>query len=648
MIKALKQFNTNNYIRLAASCVFIFALLIFGAALYPAGWNWGFHFLAFYSIEIVIVIPLFMFLVIIPAVQEYCIAKVSLFHHWFTQQHRLLRVALTAAALGGIVLLFWLFRVRSYFLGDGQLIIRSMQNLASADDLVEGYKREPLIGFCIILLANLFIFLKRSNPTADAYIWLSIVSGICFLIAAWRLVKYFSEDRIEQYLLFILLMTTGISQLFFGYIENYSPAAAGVTLFLLFGVAYLRGTISIVWAVVVYGLIVMLHFGAVVFLPAFAFIVYIGAKRKQAGELGASLFLAGVIFFVLMQLSRYPWELLREVFGGTGRHIVAISLPLNKFQAYDLFSMSHVLDIANFFLLNYPSFLILLVLLCVMILKHRPTMPMETRFLLLSAFCGIGFIVILNCEIGMSRDWDILAPISLGIPLAVVALWESVDCEKRLRRRVLMMLCAVSLLHTGLWVGVNSDESKAVERFKILEDDRLWSKHAHVNAYEELAAYYRDRGDYEKAIQYFQKYNSLDSTNMRIWGNLADAFQQAGDKKKVMEVYKTMIQRGMGNYQIVTNYAICLADEQRFSEALVLFKRAEEYAPMDPIVKYDIGKTIMDSKQSSKQALSYFLTAIQIDTSFSLAYQKAVQCYLLLGDSANAKHLFFRYQRLSR
>lgn len=640
----MKEFKTYHFSHIVASFVFIFALLIFGTAFYPAGWNWGFHFLSFYRLEIILVIPLLMLLILIPAIQESLIKIISHCTEWFSQQHRIVRIVIILTALSGLILLFWSFRVRSYFLGDGQLVLRRIQKLDSVDALALNFKREPLVGFFIVLLTNFFIVLKRSNPAGDAYCWLSILSGLSFAIIAWKLVKHFAKDRMEQSMLFFLLLSTGVSQQFFGYVENYAPSVAGILLFLLLGIAYLEGTIPIVWAMIVYMVVVILHFGALIFLPAFASLLYHAAKRKQIGEIGASLFLTGAVFFALLQLSQYPFELLKNIMGGTGHHLVAFSLPLNRFQAYNFFSLYHLLDVINFLMLSYPAAMVLLIISGIVIWRKRITIAIETRFLLLVALCGIVFIIVLNCEIGMSRDWDILAPISLGIPVAAVVLWKTIEVERTLRYRILMMLCVVSLLHTGLWVGVNSDESKAEERFKILEDDHLWSKHAHLDSYEVLAVYHRERGEYEKAIQYYQKYISLDSTNKRLWGNLANAYQLAGNKKKTIEVYETMMHLDEGDYQILTNLGILLTNEQRFSEALALLRRAEEYAPEDPIVKYNIGVTLMQSEQAYKKAIPYFLDAIQRDPTYSQAYYRAAQCYFMLGDSAKARQLMSQWQ----
>jgi len=108
MIKA-KNNNTYNLARIAAVFIFIFALLIFITAFYPAGWNWGFHFLAFYDIEIIVLIPLLMLLFTIPAVQNFFIDRLSLCSLWFSKKPRALQVVLTFTALGGIILLLWFF-----------------------------------------------------------------------------------------------------------------------------------------------------------------------------------------------------------------------------------------------------------------------------------------------------------------------------------------------------------------------------------------------------------------------------------------------------------------------------------------------------------------------------------------------------------
>ncbi|MBN1396426.1 MAG: tetratricopeptide repeat protein [Bacteroidetes bacterium] len=540
-----------------------------------------------------------------------------------------------------------MFHVKSHFLGDGLLNLRSFQSIESADQLIYTFKREPLVAFIILLITNFFISLRNTNPVENAYIWLSIASGIAFITIAWKFVQYYVEEKNEQLMLFFLLITTGITQLFFGYIENYTPSAAAVLLFLTLGIAYLRGNISIVWVIIIYGISILLHFGAIIFLPILASLFYIAVKRNQTREFAASLFLTGVIVYILLQLSQYPVKLFTDILNEPNRHLVPFSLPLNNLQAYVFFSLNHAIDIVNILILTHPVFLFMIFISGVVILKNHKTSTIDTLFLLFAAICSIIFILIFNCEIGMSRDWDIFAPISLGIPAAAIALWHSANIEKKIRQRILIMFCAVSLCHTSLWIGINSDEVKAQKRFIALNDDRLWSKHASLSAYEELAIYHRDHNNNDMAIQYYQKYVGLDSTNERVIRNLAEIYQSAGNKKKAIEIYESIINKSNYDYRILVNLGILLAEEQRYSEAMTLFRRAEEQAPEEANIKYCLGQTIAISEKAYQKALPLFLDAICLDQNFVNAYYGAAECYFQTGDSLRAEEMLDKLREIT-
>lgn len=313
-----------------------------------------------------------------------------------------------------------------------------------------------------------------------------------------------------------------------------------------------------------------------------------------------------------------------------------------------MFSPRHAIDLLNFFILCYPAVLTLFFLSSVRAWKVRVSIPAETRFLLLAALCGLGFIGIVNCDIGMSRDWDILAPISLGIPIATFALWKSIDCEKQIRYRVLLLLCFFSFIHTGLWIGVNADEIKSEKRFNLLLDERFWGKIARLNSYEELAVYHRDRGDNDKAITYYKKYIGLDSTNPRLWGNLAGTCQTAGRIDEAVQVFESMINRGMGSTQIKINIGVMLAENGRYSGALKYFQEVEKEEPTSPLAKYNVGNTFMQGDRNFKKALPYFMEAIKLDSTFFQAYINAAACYQLTGDSAKANQMIDRSRKFYR
>ncbi len=625
------------------------AVLDLWAAFMPTGGNWGFHSLAFYGLEVRLIVPLLMLMLIIPAVQEFFIRWVRSVIEWFYSQSRPSRIVLIIAVLVGFVLLFWFFRVKTFFLGDGYLCVRNLPIANATKQWALAFKREPLVGFAALQLYHFFVSFGSSAPAEEAYRWMSILSGIGFVLVAWALIRYLSVNRVERILLLVLLLASGASQLFFGYVENYSLAYTGILLFLFFGFAYAQGKISIVWPIAMFGIILTLHFGTLVFLPVLILLISLAVRRKQAIKLVASLILMSIVCAVLLLICGYTPELLQSVFEKTGGHLMSWSGSITRAQAYTVFTWNHFVDIVNFLILSYPAAVILFIVVLVLFWKKPKPIGIEVWFLLLTALCGLAFIFALNCELGMSRDWDILVPISVGVPIAAVTLWTTIAEEKDIRQRVLVIVGILLLLHSGVFIGVNADEQRAMARFQVLQDENYWSKHGRLDAYDELAVYYAEHHEYHQAVQYYTRYVTLDSTNKRLWKNLVWAHISVRDTNRAIEVYQTMIRLGMEDSDMLTNLAILFIDQCRFTEALTILKHAEELAPTSPLIKCNIGIVIAESEKAEKKALPYFLAAIRLDTTFSKAYLNAAICYAMLGDSIKSKqYMALSYQFIDK
>jgi tetratricopeptide (TPR) repeat protein len=627
--------------------VTVLALAELWAAFTPTGLNWGIHCLGFYGLGIRLAIPFLMLLCLVPAVQTFIVALIGKTTEHLGRRSRPIRVALATLFLVGVGLVFWYFRERMYLLGDGQLCLRSIRNIGTLEQLMDGFKREPLAGFFIVLFSNLFTLLKSPIPSEDAFRWLSILSGICCTIVAWRIAKHLSTDRIEQSLFFLLMIASGASQLFFGYIENYPPAYAAIFLFFLLSIAYLKKTLSIAWAVVAYIALLLLHLGALVFLPALLFLLFVSLRRKEYAELGATIFLAGVVLVVLLSLCGYTPEGLYAIFEGTGHFLLPLTLPLNTLQAYTFFTWNHLVDVMNLLLLCSPAGMILILGAAILYREKPRSFPPELWFLLLAAACGLSFVVVLNCELGMSRDWDILAPFGSTVVIAVVGVWCVLTEEKKLRYNALALLGMVSVLHTAAWIGVNADEQRGMERFRIIQDERLWSVHARADAEEELAIYYRQHNQLEKTAEHYAKYVAVDSTNARVWKNLAELYEIIGNTQKAIETYGTIIRLKMDDPYILTNLAMIYEDQQRYSEAYDLLLRAEAGNLNSPVIENNIGVVLMKGKGDHRKALPFFLRAIQYDSSYTAAYINAALCYDQQGDTGTVSRYMARIQQLS-
>jgi tetratricopeptide (TPR) repeat protein len=532
-------------------------------------------------------------------------------------------------------ILLWFFRERTFFLGDGYLCLRNLPSASAVGEAAFAFKRTPFVGFILFQVYRLFDFFGSVTPAESAYRWMSIIAGIGCVAAAWVVIRLFSKDRSEQVLLLLLFVSSGASEIFFGYVENYALAFPCILLFLYLSVAYLRENVSIAWPVIFFGIVVTLHFGGLSFIPALILLIFLAWQRKQRAELAASLFLMCTIVYAILQICGYTPRLFQSVFWGGRSYTLPFTGILEKNQAYHLFSWNHFVDLVNFLLLVIPGSLAVFILSAVVFWKKSKPITRELWFLLLSAACGLLFLFFVNCELGMSRDWDLLVPFQAGVFAAAAAMWMSATEESMLRQRVLVTIGLAALLQSTPFIGVNASQERSIARFHQLQDSALWSTHAKLDAYEVLAIYHRERKDFFQAIQYYSDYVALDSSNHRLWWNLAATHLEAGNSRKALNVYKTMIRLGMGDANV-------------WSGLGVLF--AEQLDPVSPLIQCNVGAMIVESEKNYSKALSNFLAAIRIDSMFSGAYTNAAICYAALGDSnkANQYRMFSKkYSALS-
>ena len=607
------------------------------SAFEPTAWNWGFHFLAFYGIEIRIAVSLLMLVIMIPPVQFYLIDLIRSIVDFVSDRSPLIRWILGIISIVGMAFVLDHFRASTYFLGDGYLQLRSLKIPKNMENLaLAGFARKPLVGFFVFQLCRLFTFLESFTPPEDAYLWLSGISGICFVVAAWKGIGLFVAEETDRVLMFFFLLASGVSILFFGYVGNDAPGYVGIFLFLLLGAGYLKEKISIYWPMAAFGFLLSMNFSAAAFLPAIAFLAYVGIRRGAASEAGGALFISGVVFAAMLALSGYSFSFFREALNEAGTNILSFGSPTGKDQAYGMFSLGHAADVANLFLFCTPAAAALLVAAIVITLKKEKALGISEWFLLLAMGCGVGLIVVLNSTLGMSRDWDIAAPFSAGIPVAAIAVWTAVTENRDTRQRALLILGVVTMLQTGSWAALNADAKSAVARFEILEEQKLWGTQACLNAYEELAIYHRDRREFLQAAACYDRYVALDSTSDRVWLNCARIEQAAGNLGKAIDAYKKLVQLKPENPDVVAPLAVLLAQTGRFDEAFFYFQEAEKLSPSSPKIKNDIGALFANQKQYSK-ALPYFLEALRLDPNFKGGYLNTAACYAELGDNAKAE-----------
>src|SRR5262245_18916720 len=129
--------------------------------------------------------------------------------------------------------IFWFLRARTQFLGDGTVWLSGLQTGAITA------KNEPLsaalwLGFAGLLRAN------HHPVSADTVSIMSILCGVVACATAWALSRELVPGAGGRGVALVLILTLGVTQLYFGYIESYAPTAMFVLIYLWLGLRRMR------------------------------------------------------------------------------------------------------------------------------------------------------------------------------------------------------------------------------------------------------------------------------------------------------------------------------------------------------------------------------------------------------------------------
>ena len=433
-------------------------------------------------------------------------------------------------ASGGI---FWALRTRTYLLGDQALWI---------DRLRHGTKvvySEPLSalawrGFRALLLA-LGIPIEPSV--------LAILPALCGVLAILLCLGIGRElslhHRAKWYAAVLLL--TGTSQLYFGYIETYPLAGLAVLSFLWLGLRTSNGRAPISAPALALALAVSSHLAALFLMPSYLLLLsqrpmrWIG--RVAAIALPPAL-IAGIFSLVafgsqnVLRPFRLIWSALRVAAGHVNQP-TALFPPLRI-----------ALDMGNLLLL--VALVPVMLIVGTIALRRNPAPRTEpgVLFLGLAALSGLLVACALSVPGAPAQDWDLLSVCVLPTLVLGVALGRDLldRAAYATARRGLVLLSAGGLL---AFVLVNADPTAGVRRFETLMSEAApLSPHERAYGNEKLADYYSSAGDRPKALLYAERALAADSANARYWGKVGQALYQLGQYSGAIHYFEEAASRG--------------------------------------------------------------------------------------------------------
>jgi len=560
---------------------------------------WGINHLAYYPLPVRLAALGLMALAFVPALAHPVHAGLLRLTRALGGGGRRAAWVVAAVSVASTVV-FFAFRSASYLLGDGQLIVQSFEASYLGNDSVIMSSVATIFGSDFISPGTTLLY-YWTVKLAVVVFGLTPTQGLvvlpCLLGGGWVfLVLRLSgasvlTPALRAWILVLGLFTTS-AVVFFGYIENYSVLLIVVALYAVasFRVLHRAGRIWIPVALFVAA--VFVHIQAVLLVPSLVFLVAWRAalgRRRVVLRWGVPVLVSLLLLVtVVARAFQFPGDLYLPLFANDA--------------SYGLLSPGHLLDAANELLMLLP---ILPFVAAAWFVGRRGVErsqrkgsegdrwfgePVEWQLVALLIVPCLVYIAFFRSEIGMARDWDLFTMTSVGgvalVLLAVNRYSEAVGGDAaRVSVPALVMVAVMGVA----WIGINASSERTPERFEsIFAYDQTHAGYA----YENLAAYYHDRGRLGKAIRAMENGARL-SGNPRLYARLAFYYEDNGDIAGAIRLLYEMLESHPEYYKGRAKLLDLLEKARRWDELVQVARGGVEHSDRAPLFYFALGEGLI-------------------------------------------------------
>lgn len=528
-------------------CLAAIAAVKIAFSFVPEGRFWGLNQLAYYPYPVRIFFVGLFLAVTLMCLNKKAINRISdLYNNIQTVMQRIPIIPRTALYLGFLFVIFYLFRDSTNLLGDGLLRIGELQN-KRLENFLSQHSTEPLDYLIHYFIYTVFLAPFKIKPIIS-YQLLSAFAGIIYIYTAYFLSRKLNHDGGGGFVFWYIIGWGGL-MLFFGYIESYALAASISIIFLGYSYILINGQGDELVLAFLYLLAFFMHNATIVYFPAIVYLIFI-----KSNSLGIRrLITPGIIVLAVI-----AWISI----GIVHRQSAGLLLTGNLSEpGYTIFSLAHLGDIINEIFLISPAFF---VLICLQNWRGDGN-GSGRNFFGLAAIGGLIFLLLADPVLGLGRDWDLFALPILGlhIGLLVGIDWERVD--NRIKTAILILL----IFSTGTWIGVNSQASSSIERYKNIAGlDTVRSRYA----FERLGTYLLLNKSWQKAEEVY-RLSLQKEPHYRTYLGLAYVQAQMGQSDSAETNYEKALK--LNPDQALALYSLCQAylKEGKIIRARELFDR---------------------------------------------------------------------------
>ncbi|MDR1983896.1 MAG: tetratricopeptide repeat protein [Prevotellaceae bacterium] len=144
-----------------------------------------------------------------------------------------------------------------------------------------------------------------------------------------------------------------------------------------------------------------------------------------------------------------------------------------------------------------------------------------------------------------------------------------------------------------------------------------------------------DKGDYDKAIEYYNKVIELKPDTETAYNNLGIAYHNKGDNDKAIEYYKKAIELKPDDAFAYSNLGLAYDNTGNYDKAIEYYKKAIELKPDDAITYYNFG-IVYYHKGDNDKAIGYWNETIILKPDYTDAYYNLGFAYYNKGDNDKA------------
>jgi hypothetical protein len=400
------------------------------------------------------------------------------------------------------VTVFLSLRSATQLLGDGQLQAKLVTRLAKSEDVDYRYFADFVAGSPVAPATDALNFtaaralwsLAGWEPIVAWRVTQACLGGL-FVLLGLLFLRRSRLPAASRLLVALAAGTTGALQLFFGYIETYTPTMVAAAACVLVSFRALKGGSGMALPVALFALAAVFHLQALLLAPSILFgIVWSMPGRRSDRALAvlpASLVAATIVGAAALAFAPGFNRFFLPLFG-KGREPGVLSLP-------------HLTDVLNQLLLVVPLAPFIIGALVARAGGSSIVGRAERTFaLLVLAPCAL-FLFCFRPELGMARDWDLFVLPAAGFAVFGVTAarrFAESPLAARCFDRYLAPALAMALAVVVPWVGINASETRSVRRY-----ERIISMDTTNPGYglEILAMHYGDRGDEKKKAETYDK-----------------------------------------------------------------------------------------------------------------------------------------------